>query len=214
MCCADRDIESELSEPVIMESSLGEDIVSARAHPSSQDIRQLATIFNQHFNLPIEVIQQIIDQAEYWCCRSFANNTPERIGDETVDSLSSGPLPIPLHSIRKIVITVVSHDQGWSNTQHEDQGTTRNSWTWGEVHIQSSTGQVILDSELYRNLNATMDPQTHSSTFAVAELSLLRQPNAYGTVVTVRNSARFPGWTNFVESCSINVYYSSLDIQQ
>lgn len=40
------------------------------------------------------------------------------------------------HPCRKIVFTVTSHDQGWSNNARRDRGSYRGSWTWFEAGLE------------------------------------------------------------------------------
>jgi hypothetical protein len=54
------------------------------------------------------------------------------------------PLALPPEITRRIrlagiSVSVVSHDQGWSDN-FEDHGTFNGSWTWGEVLVEGGVG--------------------------------------------------------------------------
>ena len=104
--------------------------------------------------LPIDLIDDIVDFAEYWphVSASKHNSLVARGATAYADVLAIRtppicalathgsdrdrlglPEPTRLHPARKIVFTIRSHDQGWSG--EESKGTYRNSYTWFDAQI-------------------------------------------------------------------------------
>ncbi|KAI4154429.1 MAG: hypothetical protein LQ340_001682 [Diploschistes diacapsis] len=117
--------------------------------------RELILKASSH-SLPIDLIDQILDDAEYWrhISGSKHNTIVARGNTDYADVLiirtppicalatfgcdrdSLGlPEPTRLHPARKIVFTIRSHDQGWSGEPPETKGTYRNSHTWFDAQI-------------------------------------------------------------------------------
>lgn len=144
--------------------------------------------------------------------RELARNPA--LGTEIVDqreeevSVNNGSLsylvsqPIPEGKVlRKVVITTVSKDQGWSNYP-DDHGTYRNSWSWFELSVGSpsqGSGQKWR-GEVVRNLHAHSDFKRH--TIEIMDGELYEKAKS-GDVLTVWALARFPGWRNTVEKVKI-----------
>jgi len=110
--------------------------------------------------------------------------------------------PIPEGKVlRKVVITVTSKDQGWSN-HLEDYGTYRNSWTWFELSVGSPApgspekwrGVVV------RNLLAYHTYKEH--TIEISDKKLYENAGS-GDVLTVWAHAKFLGSTNMVRKVTI-----------
>lgn len=53
-----------------------------------------------------------------------------------------GPTDTVQHPCRKIVFTITSHDQGWSNTARQDRGSYRGSYTWFEAGLERFTRDI------------------------------------------------------------------------
>lgn len=55
---------------------------------------------------------------------------------EQYQSWIGGPTDTVQHPCRKIVFTISSHDQGWSNNARHDRGSYRGSYTWFEAGLE------------------------------------------------------------------------------
>lgn len=68
--------------------------------------------------------------------------SPTPLPDDAEYSLSQfqdwigSPTNTVQHPCRKIVFTITSHDQGWSNNARQDRGSYRGSWTWFEAGLE------------------------------------------------------------------------------
>lgn len=73
---------------------------------------------------------------------TFTRVPPKALSDGGEYSLSQfqtwigGPTDTIEHPCRKIVFTITSHDQGWSNTARHDRGSYRGSYTWFEAGLE------------------------------------------------------------------------------
>ena len=124
--------------------------------------------------------------------------------DNRVAYLVSQPIPEG-KTLRKVVITVVSKDQGWSSYP-ADHGTYRNSSTWFELSVGPSEDSEKWCGEVVRNLHAHGDFKEHTVEITNGEL----YENAKsGDVLTVWALARYSGWKNTVKEVTIRyvVYY-------
>ena len=123
-----------------------------------------------------------------------------RLSENSVSYLTSKPIPSG-KKLKKVVITVVSKDQGWSNYP-DDHGTYRGSWTWFEL----SVGSPLKDSgekwrgEVARNLHAHGDFKKH--TVEITDRELYEKAES-GDVLTVWALARYPCWRNAVKKVKI-----------
>ena len=122
------------------------------------------------------------------------------VRNSRIPYIASQPIPEG-KTLRKVIITVVSKDQGWSNYL-EDYGTYRNSWTWFEL----SVGSPSKDSrERWRdvvvtNIHADSGFKEHSVEISDGELY---EKVKSGYVLTVWALAKFPGWTNTVKKATM-----------
>ena len=122
------------------------------------------------------------------------------VRDDCVPYVVSRPIPEG-KTLRKVVVTVVSKDQGWS-TYLGDYGTYRNSWTWFELSIGSLAqgsgekwrGMVV------RNLHAHHDFKEHTIEISDGELYKMAKS---GDVLTVWALAKFPGSMNMVKKVTV-----------
>ena len=109
--------------------------------------------------------------------------------------------PIPKGKVlRKVVVTVVSKDQGWSNYLG-DYDTYRNSWTWFELSVgPSKDSGEKWRGVVVRNLHAHGDFKEH--TIEMTDRELYERANS-GDVLTVWALARFSDWVNTVKKVTI-----------
>ena len=119
------------------------------------------------------------------------------VSNDSVPYLLSRPIPAG-KSLKKVVITVVSKDQGWSSYK-SDHGTYQNSWTWFELSVGSGSGEKWR-GEVVRNLHAHGDFKEHTIEITAGELY---EKAEGGDVLTVWALAKFPGWKNTVKKVKI-----------
>lgn len=120
-----------------------------------------------------------------------------QVSEGSVSYLTSKPIPNG-KKLRKVVITVVSKDQGWSSYQ-QDHETYRNSWTWFELSVGSPSGERWR-GEVVRNLHAHADFKEH--TIEIFDNKLYERAES-GDVLTVWAHAKFSGWVNKVKKVTI-----------
>ena len=123
-----------------------------------------------------------------------------QVSDGSVPYLTSKPIPNG-KKLKKVAITVVSHDQGWSSFQ-EDHGTYNNSWTWFELSVGPPSGGNVerWRGEVVRNLHAHGEFKEH--TIEISDQRLYEKAES-GDVLTVWAHAKFSGWKNSVKRATI-----------
>ncbi|KAK2762151.1 hypothetical protein FQN54_001159 [Arachnomyces sp. PD_36] len=121
--------------------------------PTANDVLIVKDILLSGTKLPLEIIDSIIDHAEYWphviarrelkaTARgrpSSGDNieylrTPPLCFDTSDFDSKTSPSLLPartIHPCRKIVFSISSNDQGWSSGGH--RGTFEQSYTWFDV---------------------------------------------------------------------------------
>ncbi|KAL8656524.1 MAG: hypothetical protein Q9226_002638 [Calogaya cf. arnoldii] len=122
-----------------------------------------------------------------------------------------------IKTLQRIVFRFQSKDQGWSSF-HEHHGSYNGSWTWFEAVVRSGDNDGSDDHsaedkvkkrvELQRNRHAGMRLENYEIVFEhgdprIIELKSLLEA---GDVLELRACARFPGWTNYVEQASIEMW--------
>ena len=121
--------------------------------------------------LPNEVINMILDYAEYWphvsASKSYTIVARGNSSHEDVlvvrtppicalatagceDDSRGLPEPTLLHPARKVVFRIHSHDQGYSQEAAETQGTYEASYTWFDTEIDEEFGPMPSDEPLSR----------------------------------------------------------------
>ena len=120
------------------------------------------------------------------------------VRDDRVPYLVSRPIPEG-GTLKKVVITAISKDQGWSSYQ-ADHGTYRNSWTWFELSVGPSKDSEKWCGEVVRNLHAHEEFKEHTVEIEDGELY---EKTKSGDVLTVWALARYPGWRNTVKKITI-----------
>ncbi|KAJ3877408.1 hypothetical protein F5879DRAFT_978334 [Lentinula edodes] len=167
----------------------GAESASYNGHPTEQDVVDVRE-FMLSF-LPIEIIDLILDFAEYWpCLRVDSNSEIEAVASSTITLeatwlyLISPPIPPREISgtdsrhrrIRKVTFEMESHDQGWTSFP-ENRGTYKGSWSWFEAIIfRASVSPCWLD------LNS--DPFNLGATFNAQDIKeLFPEPNPNGWLI-------------------------------
>ena len=120
-----------------------------------------------------------------------------RVSNDSVPYLVSRPIPAG-KALKKVVITVISKDQGWSG-HTSDHGTYQNSWTWFELSVESDSGEKWR-GEVVRNLHAHGDFKEH--TIEILDGELYEKAES-GDVLTVWALAKFSGWKNTVKKVKV-----------
>ncbi|KAF9033750.1 hypothetical protein BDZ89DRAFT_1062848 [Hymenopellis radicata] len=120
--------------------------------PTEEDINRLRSLFFSAIDIPAELIEIILDMAEYW-----PSVRSERFLDVAVKSArrEGSPYPtaewcylvsprVPSHAkfVKAITIQTESCDQGWGG-EPEHRGTYNGSWTWFEAAIIRSDDDSI-----------------------------------------------------------------------
>jgi hypothetical protein len=123
--------------------------------------------------LPTELVDKVIDEAEYWPCIVTSTHAPHDVPqDRDIECVRTPSLCWDLppsasasaqslhqsfrllshrgkHPARKIVFSISSHDQGWGGNSRF-RGTYRESWTWFDAYIVPHGEQPTLATSLTR----------------------------------------------------------------
>lgn len=176
-----------------------------------EDIYEALKIL-QHL-LPSELVLEILEHAQYWVLSRVSISKEVSYAERDCHNkpryLVSNPIQGEQARVREIRFDISSHDQGWSSFS-KDHGTFRNSWTWFDLGIEWALDRETIpqykDIRMATNLHASSQTNRHRIVYRNDQdlplLSLLRN----GDSVSIIPRARFPGWTNYVESASIEIY--------
>jgi hypothetical protein len=124
-----------------------------------------------------------------------------QVSNSSVPYLTSEPIPNGKR-LKKVVITVVSKDQGWSGYQ-DDHGTYRNSHTWFELSVGQPSDKGFVErwrGKVVKNLHAHDEFKQH--VIEISDRELYEKAKS-GDVLTVWAHARFQGWRNTVKKATI-----------
>ncbi|KAH7014589.1 heterokaryon incompatibility protein-domain-containing protein [Microdochium trichocladiopsis] len=126
-------------------------------------------------------------------------------------------------ALRRIAITIESHDQGFCDGPPREPGSYSNSWTWFEVTLMDSSGRERIDRcEVQRNIPGNLQPRTHEivwdyrddgpdrvsrGSFTPASIygAWLRTAQP-GDTIHLFPRALYPAWVNFVVHAQIEVW--------
>ena len=152
---------------------------------------------------PEKLTERILDTAKHWCMAR--KECTECFSGRDMDFLffKFGPLT---GTPKRLDLKVTSHDQGWSSYP-EDQGTKRNSWTWGEVDVKDSEGVSKLPERerLFTNRHADNRWQKRARSFGTDEGFM--QHWKEGDTLEFYFRSRFPGWCIYVKHVSMTLFY-------
>jgi hypothetical protein len=155
-------------------SSVASSDISTHSEPSNQytpsraDVIATRSILFRH--LPLELVEKILDDAQYYPHSVFATTThqfnyPLAVRDGRSLAIQTSPI-VDTEFISRVVIRTESHDQGWSSYP-QDQGTFNNSWTWLDLSLvrnlnppESAATESPPDWRIYTNLHASRTWQT------------------------------------------------------
>ncbi|KAI3326265.1 hypothetical protein HD806DRAFT_489812 [Xylariaceae sp. AK1471] len=172
----------------------------------------------------------ILDLANYWI---WTTSTKIGVGrrqilrqwhDPVLPFIISKPVRSRIsYPVRKVVFTIVSHDQGYADSN-------AGNWTWfvAEVAHAAFFEEAFRDNmnhsalstqgpvEICRNKFATRQWSTHKIAWGVdccdaegAEAAWVRSLRP-GNSILVKPRVMFPGWENWVHRVTIDVYTSCL----
>lgn len=114
--------------------------------------------------VPLELTIPILDFAEYWAETHVTSSRRAGVEDKTIPFLTTPP--IEAGRLRKIVVTTVSKDQGWSSYP-EHHGTYDGSWTWFELSLNApptednKRGEEKHRCTIVRNVHAQDELKEH-----------------------------------------------------
>ncbi|KAI9687627.1 MAG: hypothetical protein M1822_002237 [Bathelium mastoideum] len=187
---------------------------------TSKDVFQAADDLQEISKLPRGIVHVILDKAEYWL-RSDAQRAEQHlVNDYHGDLVYLQSQPIT-GKVQRIIFTITSHDQGWSDHAH-DHGTYNGSWTWFSAWKLSGPNKTQ-GPEILRNMHARREPNTlhvcwpwrdgyhwHSAEGPESEAlqnEWIRKLKE-GDRVLIVAKAKYPGWTNFVIRAEISIFTS------
>jgi hypothetical protein len=229
------------------------------SRPTRHDVYHVAFLLEQ--KLPPELVPQIMDYAEYWLKSSTSIRQDMEASDIRIlgrrsnyitsgatylSTLPIGKVPgeeengialVGQYPVRKVVFTVESQDQGWSDFP-QDHGTEQGSWTWFEAAVREPNQPVYQDllrarqdinhneqrrdemleppqgREVCRNVHAGREWRRKSVAWGVSdEDEEIREWIGHlsrGQVVDLTVWARYPGWRNRVRSAQIDIYFAAV----
>ncbi|KAJ4116190.1 hypothetical protein NW768_011163 [Fusarium equiseti] len=157
-------------------------------------------------------------------CRTFIRSDEIRVVEssprEPYLSFTIGP-----HPLRRLIIKIWSHDQGWCNPEFKTDQPYANSHTWFALGIvpehanspQSSQGSYLC--EIQRNVRASIQTKCHvlewrlntpfegdqsDANEAQGWLESISSGSSFSVGVFPR--ARYPGWVNVVYQVKVELY--------
>ncbi|KAI0112045.1 hypothetical protein GGR51DRAFT_53829 [Nemania sp. FL0031] len=174
----------------------------------------------------------ILDLADYWIKASSTRIAVNRMQmlrqwhHPTLPFIISAPVPghIP-NPVRKVVFTIVSHDQGYSDNPGAG------NWTWFVAEVAQATvfgdnmtyGKLPTQGpiEICRNQLASRQWVTQKIVWDAygrdgagdSEAAWVRSLRA-GNAILVKPMVMFPGWENWVHRVTIDVYTSCLQFSE
>ena len=170
----------------------------------------------------MEIVDSILDLAEYYVITQSVTRDDENLvvrteHDPTKPYVLTQPLLANTKRFRKIVFTIESHDQGWSNDSSQNRslkGTYESSWTWFDVGVVDTVGnlgaEVRMGPSINCNAQVILASLVHTTTWTRNSISSevrdwfnKLQPE---DAIAIVPRARFPGWTNYIQFASIELY--------
>jgi hypothetical protein len=190
------------------------------------------TAFLLRQKLPPELVPSILDFAEYWLLsekslrrhQSIAQRHLQRDdgGERGFLYLLSDPIASDylqyssLHPVRKIIFTLSSRDQGWSDFSN-DHGTRNNSWTWFDAVVQDTATDYAAAPprrRLATNIHAGQDWEKQVITWGEdaedEEESHWIKTLEREQMIGVEVYARFQAWTNRVRWAKIQIFTAAV----
>ncbi|KAF7713887.1 Uncharacterized protein PECH_006742 [Penicillium ucsense] len=135
----------------------GSESEDQESRPDAWDVLQVRALLQWRLGVPVEIVDQIIDTAEYWPSTTVKMTIPQDrshrhirkdrdqvllktiplcFDRKRLEDAPDAPHPLPsrshVHPCRKIVFHISSHDQGPGRC-HPDM--YEHSWTWFDVEV-------------------------------------------------------------------------------
>ncbi|KAE9372520.1 HET-domain-containing protein [Stipitochalara longipes BDJ] len=113
-------------------------------------------------------------------------------------------------SVRRIIWTTISHDQGYSGAPH-CYGTYDQSNTWFDGRIVMPSGHDrVSRRRIQINVHASLEFKTHVNRWdsgdGTDELRAWLAAIQVGDTIQIAPMAHYPGWTNFVRGAKIQLW--------
>ena len=165
----------------------------------------------RRLNLPQECIPAILDFAECWCRTTPVHTTSPRhvTRNESGTIYLAADLPsnVAPSSLRRILFTTVSHDQGYS-WDHTNHGTYHGSWTWfGAAVVEERLNSRVEGKRIITNVHAEASFRTHWAAWDYRdedpEIQQAFQALKAGKLISLTMCAAFPAWVNYALSARI-----------
>lgn len=196
--------------------SLTDDSMSNQVGPGSiQDCFRTALLLRR-LPLPPDIIPDILDYAGVYADVTAVENERPCMVSQRNSGMVHTVTPIPPHihrsSVRSVIFTTRSHDQGWS-WEKKCHGTYEGSWTWFEAGILMKTAEPTLGDckQIITNVHASKNEKTHRvEWFADDEdpyIQLIFRKLRQGESIGLNVCACFPGWQNLARYSSIGFTY-------
>jgi len=210
---------------------------------------RIHAMLSSKFSLPLEISQKILDGPENWIQTEllmvepttdrFNGRSPSRqispfrVSDGSEVIIGTAPLDLhQLNSLRKIVVSFKSKDQGWSSYP-TDHGTYNGSYSWWEIRLLRSvetfnaeTGDTRVELMMAASPRAMAELRDEWKTVCTCHLqnnrhagrgmesytvgldhgSDILQSMRVGDRMVLFACARFPGWCNYVQSASMELW--------
>jgi len=180
---------------------------------NADDVFRVEKILHEHIGLPLPLVWQIIEDAEYWVrSAGSCGHLTVTSNDDTVQESLRCKTIIPSYvkdykPLRRIVFTIYSNDQGW---QDDDDDI---SWTWFEAGSEAPGRRVIVHNDLASRRicmhsiqwdltspgdteGSKMDPQLHEWMSCFTG----------GQELSVFACAQYEEWANHVRQVVVEVY--------
>lgn len=202
----------KFSFQALWQSKVGQQKIPSPQPYTLEDAFRIALLLRA-LPLPPDVIPDILDFAEVWPYVLATTNTQSQVVSERSSGVVHTVTPIPptIHrpSIRSVVFTTVSHDQGWSWDKNS-HGTYGGSWTWFESGIlipQVSTPTLQDCRKIVTNIHACKDDKQHRVEWFYDDpdpyIQLIFRRLRAGYTIGINVCALFPGWQNLVKMSAI-----------
>lgn len=186
---------------------------SRRPYPYPMEDAFKVSLLLRTLPLPPDVIPEILDFAGVRVYMTATINTQGQVVNERSAGIVHSVTPIPptIHrpSVRSVVFTTVSHDQGWS-WDRASHGTYGGSWTWFEAGMlmpQVSNPTLQDCRKIITNVHASKDDRQHRVEWFYDDpdpyIQLIFRRLRAGDSIGINVCALYPGWQNLVKESSI-----------
>ena len=184
-----------------------EELQSAVQPRAMDEILYIASVVAQH-RFPVDVVNNVLafagvllvfetEASEYCHGRSNMNEHYLQLQIPTAEQLDV-PHGVGVGQCFQLVTDCVSKDQGWATDEREHNGTYRNSSSWIEVSVSSTSTEEgsneIARMPLWPNLRAGRTFRHHRKLFD-SSTELLKHIHL-GNCVSLVLRSEYPGWTN------------------